>query len=85
MCTHIIATTNTHTEVNDMASKELLRLVANKVSFDANQTCDRICDAINALAPEMQEFNTKTPKEILQEALKHAQEVDRWLRAMKEE
>ena len=76
---------NKHTEVNDMASKELLRLVANKVSFDANQTCDRICDAIRSLDPEMQEFNTKTPQEILQEALKHAQEVDRWLRAMKDE
>jgi hypothetical protein len=68
-----------------MASKELLKLATAKIAYDANQTCDRICDAINSLDPEMQEFNTKTPKEILQDALKHAQEVERWLRAMKDE
>lgn len=68
-----------------MASKELLKLAATKIAQDANQVCDEICNAINALAPEMQQYNNRTPEEILQSALKSAQEVDRWLRAMKED
>lgn len=67
-----------------MATDALLKLVAKDLLHKNNETMDRISDAIVALKPEMQEYNNRTPDEILQDALKQAQNVDVWLRAMSE-